>query len=94
MKLSAQSRAILTKGVRDKSFRVNAFPNLKCDKPNVTQVTNGFGNGFKSDFQAHRWKKDRVETKETIEEMEHKAKRIGIAYNKGAYQGYRDWEKI
>ena len=44
------------------------------------------GNGFKNEIDAYKWKRDRVETKKTIEEIERKAKRVGIAYNKGAYQ--------
>ena len=75
------------KGVRDPNYKVNSFPSLKVDKPGLAPVSNTITSvTVTRDPLEHKWKKGKEETPETVEEIERKAKRIGIAYNKGAYQ--------
>lgn len=54
------------------------------NSPKLPALSNKVGNGLKNDI----WEKIRKgeEKPETVAEIEAKAKRIAIAYNKGAYQ--------
>ncbi len=75
------------KGIRDKNFKVNSFPNLKVEKKNLAPTSDTITNiVYARDPLEFKWKKGKEESKETIEEIERKSKRVGIAYNKGAYQ--------
>ena len=49
-----------------------------------------FDGGYKRSIDDHKWKRDRVESKATIEEIERKKTRVAPAYNKGATQYITD----
>lgn len=68
------------------------MPNLKIDNGSgVAPLSDAIpANGFKRSVDDWRWKRDRVETAETVKEIERKKKRIAPAFNKGATQYITD----
>jgi hypothetical protein len=63
----------------------NPFPDLTIKT--TYSLSNGFAkSGFKQSIDDHRWKRDREESKATIDAIERKKKSVAIAYNKGGYQ--------
>lgn len=69
---------------RLKDVKVEKKPLHTIDERILPALSNKVGNGIKNDI----WEKIRKgeEKPETVAEIEAKAKRIAIAYNKGAYQ--------
>lgn len=47
-------------------------------------LSNAVGNGFKRSVDDYKWKKDRVESTDTIKEIERKKKRVAPAYKQNA----------
>jgi hypothetical protein len=74
----------------DRSYNFdNSILNVPvCTNP--IPLSNAVGNGFKRSVDDYKWRKDRVETAATIEEIERKKTRVAPAYNKGAVQYITD----
>jgi hypothetical protein len=64
------------------------FPNLRVESS--YNLSNEVSNGFKKSIDDYKWKKDKEESFQTIEEIERKKKRIAPAYSKGAMQYITD----
>lgn len=62
------------------------FPDLTVKQVAPTSDNLYNSGGFKKSVDDWKWKKDRQETKETIEEIERKKTRTAPIWNKGAYQ--------
>jgi hypothetical protein len=62
------------------------MPDLKVENgSSVADVSNAIpANGFKRSVDDWRWKRDRVESAETVKEIERKKTRVAPAFNKGA----------
>jgi hypothetical protein len=75
--------ASVLKGRKGRSS--NTMPDLSCDS-NVAPLSNNLyaTGGFKRSVDDWKWKRDRVETAETVKEIERKKKQIAPAFNKGA----------
>lgn len=83
-KLNAEHSAYI------QSFLVNrpSPVKIKTEKKPVTSIPLSDsipGPAYKKSVDDYKWKRDREESKETIEEIERKKKRIAPAYNKGGY---------
>lgn len=61
------------------------FPDLKVENTNVASLSDAIpANGFKRSVDDWKWKRGRVESAETVKEIERKKTRIAPAFNKGA----------
>ena len=65
--------------------KINNMPDLSCESK-AAPLSNNIhtSGGFKKSVDDYKWKKDKVETAETIKEIERKKTRVAPAYNKGA----------
>lgn len=63
----------------------NTMPDLSCDS-NVAPLSNNLyaNGGFKRSVDDWKWKRERVETVETVKEIERKKTRVAPLWNKGA----------
>jgi hypothetical protein len=63
---------------------VVGFPDLKVENRNVADLSDAIpGNGYKRSVDDWRWKRDRIESADTVKEIERKRKSLAPAYNKG-----------
>ena len=64
----------------------NTMPDLKIENgPNVAALSDAIpANGYKRSVDDWKWKRDRMESAETVKEIERKKTRIAPAFNKGA----------
>lgn len=69
---------------QSKAKKIMTVVDEVINSPKLPALSNKVGNGFKNDI----WEKIRTgeETPETVAEIQAKAKRIIIPFNKGAYQ--------
>lgn len=80
-------------GIRDKSFSIINIPDYSVDNP--VELSNSLsGSCYKKDFQDYKWKRNRQESKQTIQEIENKAKRVAPLFSKGATQYITDDEDL
>jgi len=65
----------------------STMPDLTVENTNVAPLSNAIpANGYKRSVDDWKWKRDRVESVETVKEIERKKTRIAPAFNKGANQ--------
>jgi hypothetical protein len=66
---------------------INNMSDLTVENTNVAPLSNAIpANGYKRSVDDWKWKRDRVESAETVKEIERKKTRIAPAFNKGANQ--------
>jgi len=66
-------------------IKINNMPDLSCESRAVPLSNNiHTSGGFKKSVDDYKWKKDKVETAETIKEIERKKTRVAPGWNKGA----------
>ena len=64
---------------------INNMSDLTVENTNVAPLSNAIPtNGYKRSVDDWKWKRDRVESAETVKEIERKKTRIAPAFNKGA----------
>lgn len=65
--------------------RASNMPDLSCESK-AAPLSNNIhtSGGFKKSVDDYKWKKDKVESAETIKEIERKKTRIAPGWNKGA----------
>lgn len=64
---------------------INNMSDLTVENTNVAPLSNAIpANGFKRSVDDWKWKRGRVESAETVKEIERKKTRIAPAFNKGA----------
>jgi hypothetical protein len=59
-------------------------------KKSLPPLSNSVGNGFKRSVDDYKWKKDRVESVETVKAIEEKKRRLAPVANKTGYQYITD----
>ena len=64
---------------------LNNMPDLSCES-NAAPLSNNLAaaGGYKRSVDDWKWKRDRVESADTVKEIERKKTRIAPAFNKGA----------
>lgn len=81
----------LTRLKRDPTFKVNEIPDYKVTSS--TKCGDQVGNGYKQDLRTdHLWKRDREEKPSTVREIERKAERVGVHFNKGGLSYITDMD--
>lgn len=84
-------RTGLSKLKRDPSVNINDIPDYKITQR--TKCGDQVGNGYKQDIRTdHLWKRDKAETPSTIREIERKAERVGVHFNKGGLSYITDMD--
>jgi hypothetical protein len=64
---------------------INNMSDLTVENTNVAPLSNAIpANGYKRSVDDWKWKRDRVESAETVKEIERKKTRIAPLWNKGA----------
>lgn len=85
-KRKAYFKDILKGSVKERPFNLpESLPRKK-----LSPCSNAVGNGFKRSVDDYKWKRDRVESADTIRAIEEKKKRLAPVANKTGYQYITD----